>query len=208
MRPSDPIPVGSAARMVPHSEHDMARARRLDAPLDPHPSPDPVSYAEVRAAGTTTPYATAGHGAPILLLCSPVGSDRAPLIAALAATGRVVAPFRRPPPPDGRPPTWLVPFLDGLGLRSVIVVGVGTWTDAALRFAAAEPERTGRLVLVDADPPSALLDGLRRNGVPVDRVVESDLPATDPRTWAPLAALVVASADPAGGDRSVSDRGH
>lgn len=97
-----------------------------------------------------TAYRRAGNGAAVLLLGAGGGEMEWPF-EALAARYRVVAPARPVIGPEGDSDggnVWLRGVIDGLGLdRPGVVAGAGDgpWL---LAFAAIDPHRVGRVVLL------------------------------------------------------------
>ena len=133
--------------------------------------PQAEVLAEVRAAGVTTRYRRAGTGPALLLLCDASDPRFAPLLEALAPSHRVIAPVCGP---DDDVACSLLDrltsFLDGLGLATALVVGVGRSAGPAAALARLHADRVEALVLVgepDGDPAAhvALVRGaLARQG--------------------------------------------
>jgi pimeloyl-ACP methyl ester carboxylesterase len=120
-----------------------------------HPSSPDVPACCVRASvsvgANDTPYFRSGRGAPVVLLCDAPGEGEPPLVLALAARFRVVAPkiaARGDAFAD-----WLRDFLDGLGLESACLVAVPSLSGETLRFAAEEPARVRAVVLLGGAAP-------------------------------------------------------
>lgn len=114
----------------------------ISAPADR----DGCICASVCVGEQDTPYVRAGRGAPVVLLEEVAAEQGTPLVGALSAHFRVLAP-RGVPTGDGFSP-WLRGFLDGLGVESVTLVVGSPFAADALRFAAEEPTSVRSVVLL------------------------------------------------------------
>jgi hypothetical protein len=107
--------------------------------------------AVVQTGSFETTYRRAGYGGAVLLLVGDAVGAGDWLFDQLAARFRTIAPLRPAGIEGGSYATfepWLRGVIDGLGLqRPALIAGV---PDAApvLRFAAVDPERVARIVLV------------------------------------------------------------
>lgn len=121
--------------------------------------------ARVRAGGATTRYRRTGRGRPVLLLCDPADERFEALVERLARGRCVIAPQE---PQDGLRVERLAGFLDGLGIASAAVIGVGRGAGPAAAFARLRPDRVEGLVLLEGpggDPAAraeAVLSALER----------------------------------------------
>lgn len=113
--------------------------------METHAAP----MAEVRADGRTTRYRCAGSGEPVVLLCDASDPRHGPLLDLLTRGRRVIAPVS-----DGSDEIAftdvdrLARFLDGLGLESVPVIGVGRCAGPAAALARTHPARVAKMVLL------------------------------------------------------------
>ena len=108
--------------------------------------------AEVRAGGVTTRYWRAGRGSPVLLLCDAADERFEPLLGRLAADYRVIAPVHGIDGPEASfGADRMAGFLDGLGIASAAVIGLGRAAGPASALARLHGERVGRLVLLGLD---------------------------------------------------------
>ena len=112
-------------------------------------------WAEVRAAEHVTRYFRRGAGAPVVVLGAFDGSEHLwpELVEALPLRHRVY--FPESSAAGGDFPTWLLTFLDGLGVPPVVLVAAGPHCSAALELARLAPEQLGRLVVVAANQAEA-----------------------------------------------------
>jgi pimeloyl-ACP methyl ester carboxylesterase len=122
-----------------------------------------VIEAVVQAGAFETTYRRAGRGETVLLVLAD--ADRAVgdrLFAALSERFRTIAPVL---PRELREAaelfdSWLCAFLDGLGLDQPVVVAGSAHAQALQRLAGRDPDRLGRLVLLE-DADADIVDGLQ-----------------------------------------------
>ncbi len=129
----------------------------------------------VLSGGISTSYLEAGTGEPVILLHGMGTSAKfwQLSIGTLSARFRVIAPDlagfggSAAPPRDGTwpsYPSWLLSFMDGLGIAKANLVGHSLGGAIALRFALDHPLRVSRLVLVDSiglgSGPMAILSAI------------------------------------------------
>jgi pimeloyl-ACP methyl ester carboxylesterase len=140
----------------------MPRRTRLDPPLAPFRS---EGVQTLRQGETAIAYQMAGGGGPVVLLLQPfwVGmedleSDESAFVPQLVAGHRVIVHDRRGTGFSDRHPGQvsvkvqvedLVAVLDEIGVTRVLVVAMSEAAPLAVHFAAQNPERVARLVLVD-----------------------------------------------------------
>ena len=112
-------------------------------------------WAEVRAAEHVTRYFRRGAGLPVVVLGALEDADHVwpDLIEALPQHCRVFLPQS---PAKGRDfASWLLAFVDGLGLPKVAVVAGGPFCVAALDLATLAPDQLGSFVLIPATEAEA-----------------------------------------------------
>lgn len=114
-----------------------------------------MTRAVLTARGVDTSYARMGAGPPLLLLRADGGDDTAaPIVAALAARFRVIAPLRPAsidPEATGALAAWLRDLVDGLGIECLGLVADAVLGPAALAFAVDDPLRVTRLAVLVPD---------------------------------------------------------
>ena len=121
----------------------------------------PIGQSRIRAGSINTAYLSAGAGLPVILLHG-AGAGAVtwyPSIGAVAKNYHVIAPdivgygeSDKPDAPYDRAyfSRWLAAFLSALNISKAHVVGLSQGGAIALQFALDNPERLGKLVLVDA----------------------------------------------------------
>jgi pimeloyl-ACP methyl ester carboxylesterase len=130
----------------------MSATNALDANDGSGAAAGAGGMAEVRANGRTTRYRRGGTGSPILLLCDASDDRFGSLFGELAQRFRVIAPVGETDPGvAGAAVDRLADFLDGLGVGSIPVVGVGRAAGPAAAFSRLHPDRCDRLVLLGLD---------------------------------------------------------
>jgi 2-hydroxymuconate-semialdehyde hydrolase len=128
-----------------------------------------VEEGTVSAGGVSTLYLKAGCGPCLILLhgAGGAGVNWAPVMAALAAQCCVIAPDMvgygesdKPAMVYDRPffASWLLHFLDALGLEKPALLGHSQGGAVALQFAVDYPERVERLIAVC--PAGLSVDGI------------------------------------------------
>lgn len=140
------------------------------APYDGRPV-----QAVLRAGAIETHYSRAGSGPPILLLA---GAHRegevSTLFGVLAGAFKVISPH---PPARVRSGdsvafgSWLRDVIDGLGLWQPGMVANAAFEEAALEFAATDPERLGRLVICRPYGGAAGEQGVETNRLPTGHLL-------------------------------------
>jgi hypothetical protein len=140
------------------SSDDRTEARSNAQPVE----------ASVQVGSTITGYHRLGSGPPLLVVRKGNDPVWRVILPVLATHFRLLVPRV----PDGEPDFdgWLRGFLDGLGVDGTRVVADRTQVREAIQFAAAEPERIEKLVLLTADAVAGL--------PPVETLVVD--PARDP----------------------------
>jgi pimeloyl-ACP methyl ester carboxylesterase len=134
------------------------------AAAGPKPFPATFQVRDVAANGTTLHVRTGGSGPAVVLLhgFGDTGDMWAPLAAALARDHRVVVPDLRGMGLSARPPGGydkktqaadIRALLATLGIDQADVVGHDLGTMVAYAYAASYPDRTTRLVVMDAPVP-------------------------------------------------------
>jgi 2-hydroxymuconate-semialdehyde hydrolase len=129
----------------------------------------PLEQGKLLAGGISTHYLKAGCGPHVVLLHGAGGSSLnwAPVMATLAAQCCVIAPDMvgygesdKPAMVYDRPffASWLLHFLDALGLEKPALLGHSQGGAVALQFAMEHPERLERLILVC--PAGLSVDGV------------------------------------------------
>lgn len=110
--------------------------------------------AVVQAGSFETAYRRAGRGGTVLVLLAGEDQELGDwLFDRLGERFRTIAPDL-PPDLEATPSllgAWLRALIDGLGLEQPAVVGGIAHAHALLRFAARDPDRVGRLVLLQGD---------------------------------------------------------
>jgi pimeloyl-ACP methyl ester carboxylesterase len=110
--------------------------------------------AVVQAGSFETAYRRAGRGGTVLLLLAGEDQELGDwLFATLGERFRTIAPDL-PADLEATPSllgAWLCALIDGLGLEEPAVVAGLAHAHALLRFAARDPDRVGRLVLLQGD---------------------------------------------------------
>lgn len=110
-----------------------------------------VHEAVVQVGEVETWYRRAGRGGPVLLLTNRGRDERDALFRRLAEKHLVIEPATLP---DAATWTeWLCGVVDGLGLTRPDLVVDAAWSEEARRFASADPERAGRVILVGGIDP-------------------------------------------------------
>jgi pimeloyl-ACP methyl ester carboxylesterase len=121
----------------------------------------PLKSLRALSGGISTGYLEAGAGNPVILLHGMGSGARfwQPVMAGMAVRFRVIAPdlagfggSSEPPRDNIWPsyPSWLLSFMDRLGIAKACIVGHSMGGAIALRFSLDFPERVSRLVLVDS----------------------------------------------------------
>lgn len=118
----------------------------------PPPGGDRVHLeAVVQVGEVETWYRRAGRGGHVLLLTRRGRDERDDLFGRLAEEHLVIEPATLPDAATWA--EWLCGVVDGLGLSRPDLVVDAEWGEAARRFASADPERAGRVILVDGIDP-------------------------------------------------------
>jgi pimeloyl-ACP methyl ester carboxylesterase len=111
--------------------------------------------AVVQAGSFETAYRRAGRGGTVLLLLAGEDQELGDwLFATLGERFRTIAPDLPPADLEATPSllgAWLCALIDGLGLEEPAVVAGLAHAHALLPFAARDPDRVGRLVLLQGD---------------------------------------------------------
>ncbi len=126
------------------------------------PSPHEPARRQVRVAGGTLPIATAGEGAPLILLHGWTLDHRMwrPQVEGLAASHFLVMPDRRgqgratAPPDLAREAEDILAIADALGLERFALAGLSQGAVAALGAALLAPARVTHLALAGAPLPA------------------------------------------------------
>jgi pimeloyl-ACP methyl ester carboxylesterase len=157
--------------------------------------------AVVQTGRFETPYRRAGSGGVVLLLTGPTEPSAGDwLFGQLAGCFRTIAPAL-PAELEGGSGTapaldergideWLRGLIDGLGLERPALVASATQGTGLLRFMALDPDRVGRLALIQSIEPGEV--------VPAD-VAPGELGADGSARPAPHPVLVVGLPAPADG---------